>query len=118
MTEDKICILYRSIIRPLLEYGAPVWSPWHKTDIESLEKVQRRCLKLASPHLVLETLESRRLQSDLNETYKFTHGSYKSDSANFFSNPTRKLRGHSLKLHKQFAITDIRKHFYFLKVVA
>ena len=71
MTVEKICILYKSVIRPLLEYGAPVWSPLKKTDIDALEKVQRRCLKLCNSEIELESLESRRSQTDLNETYKY-----------------------------------------------
>ena len=45
-TVEKVYTLYKTIIRPLLEYGAPVWSTWQQKDISSLEKVQRRCLKL------------------------------------------------------------------------
>ena len=46
MTVDKICTLYKSIIRPILEYGSPAWNPWLQKYIDMLEKVQRRCLKL------------------------------------------------------------------------
>jgi hypothetical protein len=30
--------LYKSLLRPILEYAAPVWSPYLIKDIESLEK--------------------------------------------------------------------------------
>ena len=39
--------LFKSLVRPVLEYAAPVWSPYQKKDIESLEKVQRRTSRLA-----------------------------------------------------------------------
>ena len=39
--------LFKSLVRPILEYSAPVWSPYPKKDIESLEKVQRRASRLA-----------------------------------------------------------------------
>ena len=36
-----------SLVRPILEYAAPVWSLYQREDIESLEKVQRRTSRLA-----------------------------------------------------------------------
>ena len=39
--------LFKSLVRPILEYAAPVWSPYQKKDIQSLEKVQRRASRLA-----------------------------------------------------------------------
>ena len=38
--------LFKSLVRPILEHAAPVWSPYQKRDIESLEKVQRRASRL------------------------------------------------------------------------
>ena len=34
--------LYKSIVRPHLEYCLPGWSPYYKKDKELLEKVQHR----------------------------------------------------------------------------
>ena len=39
--------LFKLLVRPVLEYAAPVWSPYQKRDIESMEKVQRRVSRLA-----------------------------------------------------------------------
>ena len=39
--------LFTSLVRPILEYSAPLWSPYQKKDIESLEKVRRRASRLA-----------------------------------------------------------------------
>ena len=39
--------LFKLLVRPVLEYAAPVWSPYQKKDIESMEKVQRRASRLA-----------------------------------------------------------------------
>ncbi len=118
LTEKKVCILYKAIVRPLMEYGAPAWSPWHKKDIESLEKVQKRCLKLVRGKTVeLESLESRRRKTDLVETYKMLNGLYKNNSDKFFSFPQRTLRGHHLKLTKRYARTDIKKFFFSNRVV-
>jgi len=66
-------------VRPLLEYASCVWSPHLITDIQRLERVQRRFTKRLRglsiltykdrlQVLGLQSLESRRLQSDL--TYR------------------------------------------------
>ena len=39
--------LYKSLVRPTLEYAAPVWSPYLIKDIVALEKVTRRASRLA-----------------------------------------------------------------------
>ena len=40
LTSEKVSILYKSIVRPILEYGSTVWSPYLVKDIEALDKVQ------------------------------------------------------------------------------
>ena len=44
---DVFSQLYKSLVRPILEYAAPVWSPYLIKDIVALEKVQRRASRLA-----------------------------------------------------------------------
>ncbi|CAC5361163.1 unnamed protein product [Mytilus coruscus] len=46
MDQDMFLTLYKSIVRPLLEYATCVWSPHLKKDIRKLESVQRRATKL------------------------------------------------------------------------
>src|SRR6218665_1072934 len=48
VTRDKgtILRLYKSLVRPQLEYCIQVWSPHLKQDMEKLEKVQRRATKV------------------------------------------------------------------------
>src|SRR6218665_4059181 len=44
--KDTILRLYKSLVRPQLEYCIQVWSPHLKQDMEKLEKVQRRATKM------------------------------------------------------------------------
>ena len=47
LDEDSITRLYASLVRPILEYGYPAWSPQYRKYCELLENVQRRATKLA-----------------------------------------------------------------------
>ena len=39
-------VVYVAIVRPHVEYASVVWSPYHITKIESIEKVQKRFIKM------------------------------------------------------------------------
>ena len=45
-SEEIILQLYKSLVRPRLEYCIPVWCPHLRKDIDLLEKVQRRATRL------------------------------------------------------------------------
>ncbi len=52
--------------------GFPSKQATLKKDIEKLEKLQRRCLRLCPKEITLPTLEERRWQIDMAlETYKY-----------------------------------------------
>jgi hypothetical protein len=46
LDEVSIKLLYTSLVRPHLEYGAPIWNPFLKKDIEKLEKVQHAATRI------------------------------------------------------------------------
>ena len=80
---ETLLLLYKSLIRPHVEYATPVWSPHLKGDRDKIEKLQRRTTKLVpnlrdKPYeerlrvLKLPTLEFRRLRQDLILLYKHT----------------------------------------------
>ena len=45
LDETKISTLYKSLVRPALEYTSTAWIPLTKDNINKLEKVQKRCLR-------------------------------------------------------------------------
>jgi ribonuclease P/MRP protein subunit RPP40 len=63
--------LHKQYVRPHLEFSSPAWSPWLQGDIDTLEKVQEKAVKMVAglkgetyqekcAELGLETLEKRR----------------------------------------------------------
>jgi len=79
--KDIIVRLYKSLIRPHLEYCMSVWRPHYRKDIDLLEGVQRRALKLIDGFkdlsyeerlraVHLTSLETRRMRGDLIEVYR------------------------------------------------
>ena len=45
MDENMFKLLFKSLVRPHLEYGAPVWSPHTNKLKDQIENVQRRATK-------------------------------------------------------------------------
>jgi len=121
--------LYKSLVRPHLEYAVPAWSPSLLKDIKLIEGVQKRFTKLVSSNkeeaynlcrrrFKLDTLEFRRIRCDLIQTFKIIKGYDLVDFAKLFtlSNDTH-TRGHSLKICKQHTRINIRKYFFSQKVI-
>ena len=83
---DYLLQLYKSVVRPHVEFAISSWSPHFKKDIEAIEKIQHRFTRLLPrmKHLSYEdrliklnltTLERRRERGDIIQTYKIMHGS-------------------------------------------
>lgn len=127
--KDIIVRLYKTLVRPHLEYCVQAWCPYQKKDIEILERVQRRAtrmiaecrgmgyterLKVAD----LTTLECRRVRGDMIEVFKIMKGFDGIASNKFFELETNaRTRGHSLKLKKKRSRLDVRKHYFSNRVV-
>jgi hypothetical protein len=126
--------LYKQYVRPHLEFAVPAWSPWTQGDKESLEKVQRRAVRMVSglqgdtyeaklKDLGLLSLEDRRTKYDLVQTFKIIRGFDDVKSDTWFSlvgeNPARLTR-HSndpLNINTRHPRCEIRKNFFSNRVI-
>jgi ribonucleases P/MRP protein subunit RPP40 len=77
--------LYKSYVRPHLEFASPAWSPWLRADIEKIEKVQKKAVSMVSglrsetyeercKEIGIQTLEERRKDQDLAQVYRYNIG--------------------------------------------
>ena len=121
MDKHMFKIIFTSIVRPHLEYGAVIWNPHLKKLINQIENVQRRATKFIPGFgnltykerlisLGLPTLVYRRYRGDMIELYKLSHNMYDPEVSKDFLNFTvSRARGHRFNLRKQDYKTDLKK---------
>ena len=125
---ENIMSYYKTLVRPILDYASGIWNPYHKKDIEKLEKIQRRATKIIRenrnlPYPVrlrkckLMSLEERRRRYDLIEMFKIMKGIYKIDKELLFEINKNPTRGHELKVQKKYSRLNIRKNFFTNRVI-
>ena len=127
MDKDIFRTLFITIVRPHLEYGAPIWNPYKKGVINMIENVQRRATKQVPglrdlPYmerlklLNLPTLKYRRYRGDMITTYKLAHKMFDSlaskDILCFETNQRYHLRRHCLTIKKSTFNKDVRKNSF------
>ena len=127
-TKETILPLYKSLVRPHLDYCSQIWNPHYVKDIKLIEGVQRRATKLVvsvkNLHydeslniLGLMRLDKRRDRSDPIETFKILNGNYRVDKDLFFAADDGGRREHSKKLFKRRCRPDIRKFAFSNRIV-
>ena len=107
--------LYKSLVRPHVEYATSIWSPVYKKDIIQIENVTYpEHLKT----LGLPTLEYRHDRADMIQVYKILNNIDKVDKDSLFKMSTyQATRGHSQKIYKQWYRLKIRGHFFTNRIV-
>ena len=107
--KELIIPLYKTIVRPHLEYCIQAWRPYRKKDIDMLERVQRRATKMIQKRrninyemrlkeCGLTTLETRRLRGDQIEVFKILNG-YENIDRNMFSQSRKREGLEDMELH-------------------
>ena len=129
MDVDMFLPLYKTLVRPHLEYANCVWNPFLRKDIDRLEKVQRRATKIIPTladlpyadrlrELNLPTLSYRRLRGDMIQVYKIMNGKNDMKYDLFeMKECSYTLRGHNQRIQKPRARLDIRKFSFTHRVV-
>ena len=113
--------LYRSLVRPHLDYAAPVWDPYLQRDIQLLEGVQKFACRMCSKAwktgyeellstLQLSSLSNRRLFLKLCTIFRVLHGLCYFPQNVFSARETRSHVCRPLMLTHPFARTN--SYFY------
>ncbi len=129
LTSSIFLPLYKTFIRPHLEYAIQATHPILCRDAEALEKVQKLALKFvkglrhvpyeaALKQLRLFYLTHRQIRGDLIAMFKITHGLLEFPMASTFVYPTRQgLGGHAFKFHQQRCCTRRRQFAFTVRAV-
>ena len=121
--------MYKIYVRPILEYNSPIWSPHLLQDIDKIENIQRSFLRrlpgyehLSYPDRLnqagLDSLELRRILSDLLVVFKIKHQftDLKFDQL-FETVVNSRSRGHHIKLRKALCTSNVLLFSIFNRVV-
>jgi len=117
--QDILLKLYKTVVRPHLEYSISVWSPYYEKDKILLDGVQHRFTRLIPGfkqltymeqlrRLWLWTLEERRNRADLQEFFWIFRGQSLMSFTDLFTISTvTNTRGHSAKITKHRCHLDL-----------
>ena len=138
--KSNLVPLYKTFVRPRLEHAVAAWSPWQESDINCLEKIQERLVRMLSDvkgetyeeklkDAGLTTLRERRTRGDVIQTFKVLKGFNQVSKENWFqevsddARPTRmttKIEGdQAVKKESVLVIErarlEIRRNFFSIR---
>ena len=99
---SQLLTIYKSQIRPSLEYCSRAWGCDPKSSLNLLDRVQSKAIRLINnPNLTnsLQSLSHRRLVADLSIFYRYFLGHCSQEIMNIISDPVRRVRTTSSSIH-------------------
>lgn len=121
--------LFRTLVRPTLEYANCIWSPIYKRQSIAVENVQRRATKIVDTlhnlsyeerlrRLQLPSLKYRRVRGDLIQIYKIVHKIDNINSSKFFKYAAcTSTRGGVFKIYKERCSSSVRANSIVFRIV-
>ena len=126
-------VAYKTLVRPQLEYAAPIWHPYHDTQIAQVEKVQRTAARWTCrrwrntssvgnmlDELEWPSLEARREQSSLTFFYKIHSGTVSLDKDKYLT-PAPNIRStratREFQYTRYLAYSDALKNSFFPRTI-
>ena len=133
MSCNCFVILYKSLVRSHLEYANNVWYPKRKTNVDKLERVQKRATTLIPAlskrsysdrlkAIKLPALKYRRYRGDMIQVFKIIKGIYDPACVPHFdfvepSDDSVRTRGNKHKLIQHHCHPDFRKFNFTNRVI-
>ncbi len=130
---ETLALAYKTFVRPTLDYCSSVWEPLYLKDLDKLERVQRyftrrlyvRCgYNCADSYLTrlkvlnFESLEERRLKTDLLMVFRIVHNLVDLNFDDFFTYaPNLGTRTNGRKLFVHSCRLNIRRNSFAVRVV-
>ena len=123
-----LLFMYKSLVRPHLEYSVQTWSPHQIGHIRLIEGVQQRFTRMIPElkilpyeailkRLNLTTLKIRRIRGVLIEEYRIVNGLENIYPDSLFSRSRyTNTKCHTMKLEKKHVHLDIIKYFFTQRV--
>jgi len=125
---EGMMILYKTLVRPKVDYCIQVWRPYTKKDIKTLEKIQRRFTKMINEckgktyterlcKLGITSLEDRHYRADMLQVFKIINDKMNIYPPNFLVKSDRLGRINSRKLFKKRSNLEVSKNSFTFRVV-
>ena len=128
LDSNMLVRLYKSVVRPILEYGNIIWGPHYLMDQKKVETIQCRATKLViSLHdndcgtrlteLRFLSLNYRCQHGDMILLYQIFNSLVDINADDFFTRSSGITRGHELKIYKCRSSCLLGSNFFSHRVV-